>query len=246
MILDVSVDDLPGNPEKAFCEFETKVRTAYENQEAANSYDDMGNFVSEVCYASRKSYVVRILAFLDLRAITYADEPRIRDITTLDGEDFMETFGQFTLGVERLITTFQLRNDSQTGTKIAIAISYKAEIGRYLKKIREIVRREVKAVHKRDNIFAKIAALQSEVDRDQTTIDAAFGRVIDLSKVIGEVAENIKPVIELMDKIKRIFWEGTDKVNLLPKPPSPIMLPKPNSNAPSKDASDDIPVDEGS
>ena len=74
--------------------------------------------------------------------------------------------------------------------------------------IRKIVSQEVKDVHKRDNILSKIASLQSEVDRDQTTVDALFSRMLDLSQTIGKAAENIEPLVKLMERVKKVFWDA--------------------------------------
>ncbi len=74
-------------------------------------------------------------------------------------------------------------------------------IGRHLEVSRKIVRQEIKDVIKRDAILSKIAALQSEIDRERTSIDQFFSRMIDFSLVIKECGDNIIPLIEKVDNI---------------------------------------------
>jgi seryl-tRNA synthetase len=109
---------------------------------------------------------------------------------------------------------------------ISIGSNYKSEIGKLLDTTRKIVYQEVKDTYKRDNILKKIASLQSEVDRDQTTVDALFGRMIDLSQAIGTAAEKLDPLLDKMERVKKLFWDSPRKVEQLPKPERPKLITK--------------------
>ncbi|QIE47022.1 hypothetical protein G5B38_16660 [Pseudohalocynthiibacter aestuariivivens] len=130
------------------------------------------------------------------------------------------------------------------GTVISVANNYKTEIGSLLIKIRKIINQQVDAGSKKDKIFAKIASLQSEIDRDKTTIDAAFGRVIDLSASIREAGVNLKPAVDQLERIKNIFWEKSRRVEPLPKPDRPKQITKEDGGEKlpsSRDFDDEIP-----
>lgn len=228
MIFDnVDISKLPANSEEAFATFEAKVREEYQKRASYDrelNADQNGNY--EGSYEPERSYVTAILAFLD----EYSLETQIEDISDLGNAEFIKRFGRFKSKIEYITTRYALRKNrisaGSIGTVLSIAQDYKAEIGSHLEKIRKIVNQEVSEGPKKDNIFKKIASLQSEVDRDLTTIDAAFGRVLDLSKVIGEAGGNLKPAVDQMERIKNIFWSKSEKVDRLPSPDRPKLIEK--------------------
>lgn len=224
---DIDISLLPANSQEAFSQFERKCRNSYEKMsrdDREHNVDLNDNYLGS--YEPERAYVTAILAFLD----EYDLETDVEDISTLDDRDFYHHFKKFKGKVQYITTRYELRKNRTTsgsiGTVIEIVQSYKAEIGSYLEKIRKIVNQEVKESNKKDKIFSKIAALQSEVDRDQTTVDAAFGRVLDLSKVIGEASGNLKPAIDQLERVKKLFWDKSEKVEQLPKPERPKRISK--------------------
>lgn len=48
-------------------------------------------------------------------------------------------------------------------------------------------------------------------------MDAAFGRLLDLSKAIGEAGGNLKPAIDQLALVKNLFWDKSKKVEQMPK-----------------------------
>ena len=232
MIFDeINFDELPESKEEAFTEFVRKLSAEY-NQRVRNdrqSYSDQnGNYFG--AYEPERSFVTSILAFLD----EYGIQTEIEDISDLSNEEFSNHFGKFKSKVEYLTTRFKLRQgrikSGTIGTIITIGADYKTEIGSILNTVRKIVNQEVRDSNKRDNIFRKITSLQSEVDRDQTTVDALFGRMIELSQAVGKSAENVGPLVDKIERIKKLFWDNTEKVEELPKPDRPKMITKETKN----------------
>jgi hypothetical protein len=87
-----------------------------------------------------------------------------------------------------------------------------------------------------------MAALQSEIDRCRTTVDAVFGRAIALSKVLYECGENLEPLIQRFERVMAALYRGTDYFPLLPKRERPKLLPKSESRPKlPHDLGDDIP-----
>jgi hypothetical protein len=241
---DVNLAALPANSQEAFSEYEAQVRAAYEESARGDqdyNVDQDNNYTGS--YDPERSYVMAILAFLD----EYSLEAEVEDISALDNEEFYKHFKQFKSKIEYVTIRYSLRKNRITsgglGTVISISQSYKSEIGSLLEKIRKIVNQEVEAGKKKDKIFGKIAALQSEVDRDQTTVDAAFGRVLDLSKVLGEAGGNIKPAVDQLERLKKIFWDRSEKVKQLPKPDRPKMITEEKQGG-YKDGKVSVPDDE--
>lgn len=216
---EVDFSKLPPNREEAFAAFVASISSEYAQnlRNDRSTYSDHNNNY-EGSYEPERSFVTAILAFLD----EYGIESDLQDISELNNKDFAAHFGRFKSKVEYLTTRFRLRQhrvaSGSIGTLIAIGSNYKSEVAGLLDTIRKIVSQEVKDVHKRDNILSKIASLQSEVDRDQTTVDALFSRMLDLSQTIGKAAENIEPLVKLMERVKKVFWDAPEKVRQLPRP----------------------------
>ena len=221
----LNLDNLPANSQEAFTQYARQVRSQYENQSRGDHERNTGmDGFYEGSYDPERTYVGEILAFLD----EYGLETQIPDISNLDDAEFYEEFKRFKSKVEYTARRYDLRKNriatGNIGTVIAIDQSYKPEIGSLLEKIRKVVNQEVPAGNKKEKIFAKIAALQSEVDRDQTTIDAAFGCVLDLSRTLGEAGGNIKPAVDQLERVKNLFWTKSVKVEQLPMPDRPMMI----------------------
>lgn len=240
MAFSFDLGGLPENGEEAFAVFEERAREKL-NVELQNDrrYNSDQNDFYIGSYEPERSYVTAILAFLD----EYSISADIEDISELENEEFFKQFGRFKSKVEYVSTRFELRkqreNSGAIGTIIILSPDYKAKVGDLLSTIRKIVNQEVAESQKKENIFKKIAALQSEVDRDRTTVDAAFGRLLQLTKAVKEGAEDIKPAIDQLERLKKLFWEGSAEVENLPKPDRPKALPK--ADEPKSGHDDEIP-----
>ena len=231
MTISFHMDDLPESSEEAFSLYEMRARDAYEGKihdDRSYNTDQDGNYQGS--YEPERSYVTAILAFLD----EYSIESDIEDITDLGNEEFYKNFGRFKSKVQYISNRFTLRKNristGNMGTVITLSSDYKSEVGGLLDKIRKIINQEVPVGNKKEKIFKKISSLQSEVDRDMTTVDAAFGRMIDLSKALGEAGGNIKPAIDQLERVKKIFWDNSKRVDRLPKPDRPKMIEKDDSD----------------
>ncbi len=227
-------DKLPPGNEEAFVEFEKNIRSSYEGNMASDRNfhsDQNGNYIGS--YAPERSYAIAVLAFVD----EYNLDLDLPDIINVADSMFEECFSSFKSKVFYAAMRLSLRKsrikNGSAGTLIMIESTYKSEIGSLLETIRKIVNQEVTDTNKKDKIFSKIASLQSEVDRDQTTVDAIFVRMIDFSKTVGECAENLSPLIEKIERIKKILWDNSKKVDLLPKMERPNLITeekKPNAD----------------
>lgn len=235
---DLDISQLPADPLDAFVEFERAVREKFEQRaiEDRKNLDQNGYY--DGFYEPDRAYVTEVLAFLD----EYDLEVGIEDISSLNDSEFHPAFQRFKNRIRYTTTRYRLHNNrisaGSIGTAMLIAQSYKEEIASHLDKIRKIVNQNVESGHKRDKIFSKIASLQSEVDRDQTTVDAVFARVLSLSRLIGDVGENLGPAIEQLERVKRLFFEASRPVEKLPSPDRPKLIPKDEG---SREEPDELP-----
>ena len=233
---------LPTNREEAFTEFVSTISEEYDQyvQNDRKQYSDQDGYYHG-SYEPERSFVTSILAFLD----EYEIESDIVDISELSNLDFQGQFGKFKSKVEYLTTRFQLRQQriksGGIGTLINIDSNYKIEIGGLLETIRKIVNQEVQDHQKKDRVFKIIANLQSEIDRDQTTIDALFGRMLELSQTIGEASDKIDPLLEKLERLKKLFWDNSKKVEQLPKLDRPKLIAKDAPSDAQNDMDDEIP-----
>lgn len=231
--------DLSHNSEEAFIAFEKTQKEILEKAKIGDHNRQYGVYVG--AYSYERDYVIAVLAFLD----EYDLDIDVTDIRELNDDDFSSNFNRFLSQVSYAIMRFSLRikriETGAAGTPIMLAANYKDEIGKNLEIIKKIVNQEVKDENKKDVIFKKIAALQSEIDRDRTTLDAAFGRLIDLSKVVGECAENLEPIVQKIERITSALRDGSERVKLLPKKERPKLISAPKSSPKADELEDEIP-----
>jgi hypothetical protein len=242
---DVDFSQLPPSGEDAFVYFEKKIRKSYEqysrnDRENQNNYDNNGNYCGS--YSPERDYLNAIITFID----EYNLDLDVPDISSLHDEEFLFNFEKIKSQVSAYILRISLRKQrigqGSIGTLIYIETSYKSEIGQLLETIRKIVNQNVQDIKKKDKIFSKIASLQSEVDRERTTADAAFITMIDLSSALGECAENLEPAISKLERIKKLFWDNSKKVDMLPKKERQKLISQNDNSLDSDDElEDEIP-----
>lgn len=241
IIDDIDIDGLGDNAEEAFVVFEERLRAGLRNAQEKDERlftDHDGHYLGS--FAPQRYYVSSIMAFLDEYDL---DIGKISDISKVDNSFFLSQFNDFFSSINYARTRFKLRKEKigsgQIGTPIVIDSDYKAEIYKNLNTIRKIVNSNVQDENKKDAIYKKIANLQSEVDRDRTTIDAFFARATDLSRTISECAENLDPAIQRLERIMSAFGKGTKQIPRLPNKESQKLLPSVEKRAEFVD--DEIP-----
>ena len=80
---------------------------------------------------------------------------------------------------------------------------------------------------RRESILGKLLALEKEVQRNRTRIAAATEVWLELTKAAGEGAKNLKPVVELINKVAGSFGrlkESEDEATHAPRLPAPEEL----------------------
>ncbi len=198
---DFDYSNLPKIPELAFLEFEKRVRVSI-SKTASFDHPQPSRITRHIQDEPQRLYVSAIISFLRVYEIKDLD---VIDISEASVSEFKAHFDVFRNRVHayRMQCSLKLEREGYglQGTPIQLSSDFRGTIGRQLELVRKIVRQEIKDVNKRDAILAKIAALQSEIDREHTSIDQFFNRMIDFSLVIKECGENIIPLLEKVDNI---------------------------------------------
>ena len=167
----------------------------------------------------------------------------VDDISELPSSEFIESFSKFFNKVNYARTRFALRKQrfqqGVAGTPLFLKPEAKNEITDLIVTIRKIVNQSVADERKKNAIFRKLGALQEEIDRDLHTYDSIFKLLVDVSKVVGQSAENLEPLVEKLERLKKIFFESTESETYLPKSETRKQLPKPKKS--SFELDDEIP-----
>ncbi len=240
---DKDLDNMPSDREGAFMYLEQLSKEEYElrarNDKDHNTNEDGRYFGS---FEPEWTYVSDILACLD-ELILEIDVPDITDIFKNDwdkDQDIMKEFNFFRQRVNYIVSRFRIRRarmyNGSAGTPVSIKSNYKEEIGNLLNTIRKIVNQQVVDDKKKEAIFKKIVSLQLEVDRDRTTIDVLFGNMLDFTKTLGECTDNLEPLLEKVERLKKLIWDNVGKVDALPEKERPKLI-----ESPSNELDDDIP-----
>ena len=239
---DVDFDQLPEGSEEAFIAYEKQIRN---NLNKLNIFDrglpdnqDQNGYYSGD-YTPERSYITAIMAFID----EYDLDIDFPDISSFQGYEYYNQFLKVKSKIEYVIARFSLRKNriktGVAGTVVTISTEYKAEIGSLLETIRKIVNQDVNDDEKRDRIFKKISALQLEVDRDMTTLDALVSQAKDVCEVINDIAEKSDPLFNKLERLKKLIWDSPKKMDLLPNSGRQKLLPD-QSDKSDVDVNDNI------
>jgi hypothetical protein len=227
---------LPEDPTLAFVAYEKRLRAR--TRDRTDQYDERGD-VNETSLA--RQYINRLIAFIRVWRLPVSVDMDV----PYDDRDFWNWYYRFIKVVDYYVVEFQHEHLRGGRGNIVAAISfsldYKEEIGRLLGRVRKIVNQAELAHDKKDAIYAKIAALQSEVDRSTTRFDALLSRWLDLTNAIGEGAKNLEPAVKTLERIMQIFGraKADHDQGQLPPPEEKKQLPPPKADW--DDLDDEIP-----
>jgi hypothetical protein len=227
---------LPEDPTVAFVIYEKRLRAR--TRDVTDQYDERGDLSGT---SLARQYTNRLIAFIKVWSLPvslHMDVP-------YDDKDFWGWYYRFIKDVDYYVVEFQHEHLRGRRGNIVAAISFspdhKEEIGRLLERVRKVVNQAELADDKKNAIYAKIAALQSEIDRSTTRFDALLSRWLDLTNAIGEGASNLDPAVKTLERIMRIFGRAKadhDQGQLSP-PEEKKQLPPPKSGY--DDLDDEIP-----
>jgi hypothetical protein len=127
---------------------------------------------------------------------------------------------------------------------VELTDSHRAEIHTLLNKIRKIIPHLHVSERKQTAIYNKIAALHAEVDKPRTGLDRLMAVILEVSDTAGEAADNLEPVVKLVERLRGAFVRAKSDSELpaLPAPDGePVMKRLTGPATPLQDRDDEIP-----
>lgn len=227
---DFLYDNLPDDPEEAFLYLEAVFRTECEQKIRDAHHEER----IDIYYIQYISKVLGAISELGIES-HFAN----RSVPSIEDVDY-QTYVNFSKDVEHYRTMLQIRRARRRKEfSVALDQAMKIKLRHMLSQMREIVDRLDVCPTKKEALFAKINALQAEIDRDRTRFDIAAALWIEGCEKLGEGAEKLKPLREILDSIGNLFkqakkLEGADTPRLPP-------ADKPKQIEPPKPTSDDTP-----
>jgi hypothetical protein len=223
-------DNLPDDPEEAFLYLESVFRAECEQKIGDAHHEER----VDIYYIQYISKVLGAISELGIES-HFAK----RSIPSIEDVDY-QTYVNFSKDVEHYRTMLQIRRARRRKEfSVALDQATKIKLRHMLSQMRDIVDRLDVSAIKKEALFAKINALQAEIDRDRARFDIVAALWIEGCEKLGEGAGKLKPLRELLDSIGNVFnqakkVEGTDTPRLPP-------VEKPKQIEPPKPTSDDIP-----
>ncbi|MDE0723079.1 MAG: hypothetical protein OSB62_00080 [Alphaproteobacteria bacterium] len=206
---------LPANPKAAFVVFEKRLRQALtkESEIDRSQSGNVGNYGEYLGnYLPERMYAKGLQGFISANKLDI-DLPDV--FTSKNEKSFSFLFDEFRADLEYVLIHLAVqtmgKNPEVLPVYLSIASSYKQDIADLLNTIRGIVNQEVVDANKKDMIFRKMNALQSEVDRDKTTLDVLFGRVKDVNSIVKECAPNVGPLVKKVTRLYELVFGGAEK-----------------------------------
>ncbi len=218
MIIDsIELPDLSEGAEAAFLHFESRLREALTDAQRIDRRDvsdQNGNYVGS--YLPER-YYGSILAFLD----EFGLEIDVDDISDLPSSEFIESFSKFFNKVNYTRTRFALRKQrfqqGVAGTLIA-KLKAKNEITDLIITIRKIVNQSVADERKKNAILRKLGALQEEIRSRPAPHRQCVQASCRCFKSGRQFAENLEPLVEKLERLKKVFFEAPRVRHIFPKP----------------------------
>jgi hypothetical protein len=189
-VTDEELAALPDEPEQRFIELERIVRARYEE-----GVDQLRSNESNLPLLRRyMSLMLPAAKHYGISELLHWAPPQ------LDADwDF---YSAFMLDVDCCITTLRLRNFEQnTRHSVALTADTKTKLREMLGHIRKTVDSLEISVAKKEALFKRINALQEEIDRDRTRLQAFAGLMIEACDDIGEAAKKLEPVVRLVERV---------------------------------------------
>ncbi|MGR0184097.1 hypothetical protein [Azospirillum aestuarii] len=191
--------ELPHDPEEAFMEFDARL---FEYVEANKDQQS---------WSVERRYISRLKAFADEHEINLPFSLKIPIEDDAFGEWYRWALDQIDYYKTRLTIRTHRGKTSGTVTILTLNDGFRVEIHNRLNQIRSYIESSPLDEKKKDAIYSKIAALQAEVDKSKTRLDAFLSVQLDITAAIGKGAESLEPVVKLLDSVKKIFSRAKDE-----------------------------------
>ena len=216
----VSIANLSENKNMAFLEFLERMKEAYNEiyeKDRAVHVDQNGYYIGD--NDAERWWLASIEAFIE----EYELDIDISNIKQASDTGFSREFRDF----QNMINKLAVRASSPASNVLkqiyVISNEDRAELAGLINKIRLIINEKLEASNKKENILLKLNALQAEIDTDNTRFERARKTAVDFTATVSEAFQELKPAIEILERIKRIFWNTEERKLLTAPEPKPLL-----------------------
>ncbi len=201
-------ENLPNDPEEAFLKLESLFREECEVA-IANAHDNERTDVYHVRYIAR---VLGAITALELESQFSSEVPQIEDV------DY-NTYLNFSKDVENYRTVLSIRRGRRVqGYSVHFNEATKEKLRHHLRQMRDVVDKCEVEQPKKEALFSKINALEIEVDRDRTRLDALADLTVTAAGILDTALE---PVNKLLNTVARVFYGAQREEPKRIPPPAP-------------------------
>lgn len=224
-------EELPPDAEAAFLLIEAELRDDCEKS-IQNDTDNAQLY--------RANYIAQVIAVIHELELSHEFTSKVPPINQVSYHTYLE-FGKDVLYYR---TRLQIRASRRSkGYSVKLDEVAKKKLRHLIDKIRETLDKLEIEERKRNALYAKLSALELEVDRDRTRIEVYGDLVVAAAGLVGEAGEKLEPVRKLLDSIAGVFHEARGMMNdvlQLPSPPKRIEH-KPNTDHDMRDLDEEVP-----
>ena len=217
--------ELPADPEQAFLLLEKKFRDECQLK-ISNAHQDEH---TQVFYVD---YIAQVLGAIKALGLEAGFKDRVPQIEDVD----YNTYLNFSKDVKYYRTILEIQHGRRVqGFSVQFDAVTKEKIKHHLKQVRDIVEKLEIDQDKKDALFGKIGALEQEVDRDRTRLEAYGALVIESAGVLGDAVEKLEPLRKWFDSIGQLIWgaKKEEETKQLPPPGERKQIEPPRAPKPS-------------
>ncbi len=220
--------ELPFDPEESFLILEDRFRRECEAAvQHSSEHDNVSIYYTD--------YIAQVLgAAEELGLVEAAFEKEVPAIQDVD----FHTYQNFSKRVKHYRTRLEIRHGRRVqNNSVRFDAPTKAKLHHLLKPVHEIFTNLEVDENKREALFSKLKALESEIDRNRTRFDAFAALTIEAAEVVGQIVEQSR-LLEVFNAIARIFGTAKkdEELRQLPAPKKPKQIEHKNSKSPLKKA----------
>jgi hypothetical protein len=183
-------------------------------------------------------YIAKVLGAiseLGLEDEFQSEVPSIQEVS-------FQTYANFAKDVLNYCTRLEIRYGRRIqGFSVAFDAKTKSKVHHHIGRIREIFTALDVEERKREALLGRLGALEQEVDRNRTRLEAFGELVIEVASVAGVAAEKLNPVKEMIDSISRLIWGSRQNEPKQIPPPKDRKKIESRPRHPTRDIDDEVP-----
>jgi hypothetical protein len=218
MMKDDDYIDLPEDEELAFLQIEKECR-ALLNKRIDEARDD-SPFLEYY-----QDYINSTLAGahgLQIDHFSKWETPTFKQNIASTHDQVYDTYRAFSLAVAEYTMQVRIRHSRRAKRySVAIDSATKSKIRHHLTQLKELTEKLEIPIAKREAIYAKIVALEMEMERERTRFEVIAALVLETASVVGQAGEKLEPWRKWIDSIASLFGHAKDKDTQHPSLPLP-------------------------